>query len=218
MAQHPKARTQEEQDLRDAVVFAEKRLDRAKEAKRIKPSVRATRELQVATDELKALRLELRKYETDRDPESIRRQDASPRRSKSSWPVGKAYDPTRTGSRREKSARPEKEKPPLPPPTKRPDVLSNRIVPAANGQGTEKVSWWVGVDRSTLNGAAKTLAQTPVTPTSRPATKAATKTAAQQTNDAKRDAKRAAGRSAAGKLQDKLKPTMGAFSSIPMAE
>jgi hypothetical protein len=215
MAQNRKARTSEEPDLMDAVTSAEERLRKAAEAYGESASIRRLRNLQVATDELKALRTELRSYDRDRDPEAVRRADASPRRNRSSWPVGAPEKPLSDVRKSRQTAEPKPDRTPnLPPPTARPAILDSRKVPPTRpGARPERLSWWVGADRSRLNSGAQALATAPVAPTARPASKAAVKTAKQHAADAQRDA-----RDVSGKLQEKLQPTAGAFTSIPVME
>lgn len=216
MAQNLKAKRQQERlDLLDAVVFAQKRFEKAKESLSADPkALKNIRRMQVAKDELKNLRKELKQFSDATDPEAVRREDASPRRNHGSWPVGKPYDPNPRKKIR-KTERREDTTPLPPPPAPRPAVLATRQMPTK--EGSERVSWWVGVDRTTLQSGAKVLATAPPAKTSRPSTKAQVKTVQQQTNDAKRDAKRDS-TSAAKKLNEILKPMSGAFSSIPMAD
>lgn len=215
MAQNRKASEEVvRQTLREAVASAGARLKRATDEYAAYGSIQNLRNLQVATDELADLNGELRQHDDDRDPEAVRRADANPKRNRHSWPAGKAYDPAPPRRRTSPRPDPADRKPPLPPPPPaRPAALASRE--AADGS-KERVSWWVGADRTALAKGAKVVAVTPPPKTaSAPASKAATKASQQQHNDAKRDAKREA---LSGKLQDALQPMAGAFSKIPMAE
>jgi hypothetical protein len=227
MAQNRKAKTaKERQELIDATNFAAERCRTAKESYQESPSLKRLRDLQVAKDELAALELERQTFDDDRDPAAVRRADAHPRRNHGSWPVGKPYNP----HERSKPAPVPKEnkKPPLaPPPAPRPAILQPKIVAAAvAGRPKERVSWWVGADRATLDDGAAVLAKTPPTKTSAASSVKQIKQVQARVNDEKRYDKTfretVGGQSKteklSAKLQEKLKPMSGAFSVIPQVE
>lgn len=199
MAQHRKATEDAaREELREAVAFAEQRVQRAREQYKKGATVDALREKMVAEDEFRNLSRELRQHDDDRDPAAIRRADAHPRRTRPAWPVGKPESAPRP-PRREVIAR---------------TVTIERVTPATvtNPEPVKAEpsrSWWVGADRRQLQIGSRALAKRPPAKTAKPQTKAQIKSVEQERNDAKRDAR---------KLAERLKPSAGAFSSIPMAE
>lgn len=211
MAQNRKASDEDvRKTLREALGTASKEMATATEAYTKDGSLANLRKVQVATDRLAKLNSELRRFESARSIDATRQADTNPRRAKNSWPVGKPYDdPRRQKPVSRTPVAPPKEKPQLPPPpAPRPPVLSDRR------SGDEHVSWWVGADRSKMATGAKALEKLVPSKTSVVPSKQTIQKEQQKQNEAKREA----GRSAAGQLQDRLKPTAGDFSVIPLAE
>lgn len=213
MAQNRKADVGEvRKSLLDALSAAKVALKLATENYTEETSLENLRQVQVATDRLNRLSRELRLFEDARSIESVRRADQSPSRQKPSWPVGLPYDESRPARRRTVGPpEPEKETPPLPPPAGRPDVLKDRL------EEGERVSWWVGRDRSSVQAGARALQAQPQSATSRVPSKEAIKKDAQRLNEQRRETiirRETLSRT----LQDRLQPLAGAFNVIPKAE
>lgn len=206
MAQNLKA---EREALTAAVDAARKKVNEAERLYLKSLTLEKLRVLQVAKDGLARASRQLRELDRADDPEAMRLMDASPRRSRKSWPVGA---PERPKVEKPPTEKPDRTPDLPPPPMPRPAVIASR--PSERGN----VSWWVGVDRATLDegGTALMRWKAPAR-TEQPVSKATMKVARQQMADAKNDAKRTKVRATGDVVRRTMRPSArpSAFSEIP---